>query len=105
LPSDLATERLELRLTKAQTVAWAKLAKAQGLTLKALVVAAVEAYEHRGDEGALADLGRQVLALVEQRLRALGYAGVAQRISCGGGLDRVTIETPRPCSRSPRKVD
>lgn len=60
---DIASERVEVRLTRAQLADWTRLAKARGLTIKALVVEAVAAFAARDDETEFADLGRAVLAM------------------------------------------
>lgn len=70
--SDIASERVEIRLTRAQLADWTRLAKSHGLTIKALVVEAVAAYAARGDESDLADLGRAVLALTHDHDRSVG---------------------------------
>jgi len=67
---ELATERVEVRLTPAQLAAWTKLAERQGITIKALVVAAVDSYADRDAASELADLGRDVLSLVRDRFPA-----------------------------------
>jgi hypothetical protein len=74
-PPETATERVELRLTPTQLAAWRALAESKGLVhpdgtanVKALAVAAVEAYGAADAvEGSLADLGRDVIALVRGR--------------------------------------
>jgi hypothetical protein len=74
-PPETATERVELRLTPTQLAAWRALAERKGMVhadgagnLKALAVAAVDAYGAADAvEGSLADLGRDVIALVRAR--------------------------------------
>lgn len=61
-----ASERLEIRMTPEQRVAWSALAAANGMTLAELVRAAVEHYEYR-EQDELAELGRDVLASVRKR--------------------------------------
>lgn len=70
--SEIASERVEVRLTRAQLTEWTRLAKSRGLTIKALVVEAMAAYATRGDESDLADLGRAVLALTRDHDRSVG---------------------------------
>ena len=70
--SEIASERVEVRLTRAKLTECTRLAKSRGLTIKALVVEAMAAYATRGDESDLADLGRAVLALTRDHDRSVG---------------------------------
>lgn len=65
---EVASERVELRLTPTQMREWSAMAEARGVSIKGLIVEAVdllgETDEDRAEEGRLADLGREVLSLV-----------------------------------------
>ncbi len=63
---EIATERVEIRITPTQFQQWNALALERGSSLKALIVSAVSAYADRGDEAALADVGREVIAVVRR---------------------------------------
>ena len=64
----VATSRLELRLTAEQRAEWDALAQRLGLPTAEMVRAAVAAFADR-DPDALADLGREVVALVRRHER------------------------------------
>ncbi len=67
---ETATERVELKLTPSQMATWRAVMESRGIpTVKQLAVEAVDAYGARDDEGELADLGRDVIALVKARRR------------------------------------
>lgn len=63
------TERIDLRLTPTQKREWSALAEERGTSIKGLIVEAVdllvESDEDRREQAALADLGREVIALVK----------------------------------------
>ena len=64
---ELASERVELRLTPSQFAEWSALAQERGCSLKALIVEAMAGHVARGDEAALAALGREVVEMVGRR--------------------------------------
>lgn len=67
---EIASERIEIRVTPSQLAAWTAGAKERHLTLKAVIVEAMDGYLDVHDEGELADLGREVLDLVRDRFPA-----------------------------------
>lgn len=61
---ETATVRVELKVTPSQLAAWQAVMASKGIkTVKQLVVESVEVFGARDEEGDLADLGREVLAL------------------------------------------